>query len=484
MFLSFLNPQGNFDPAESYWASHPDFGGQLVYVKELAKEMAAMGHQVDIVTRKIVDPEWPEFEADFDYYPGIENIRIVRIDFGPSGFIKKEELWPYICPEYVEKLIALYKKEKRMPDFVTAHYGDGGLAAAYFKEKTGIPYTFTGHSLGAQKMEKFNITKYNIERYNNTYNFASRLTAERIGMNRAFKVVTSTVQERFSQYTHTAYNEALVPGDENKFSVIPPGVSLRVFDKEAILGMDKELNEFILTKLKRDLDPDRVDLPAIISSSRLDPKKNVTGIVKAYGLSSALQKKSNLVIITKGHNNPLKSYGEEPGEDDTQGVLKEILSLVDVYNLRGKISMFSIDSQRNLSAMYRYFASTGSVFCLAALYEPFGLAPLEAMACGLPVVTTKFGGPAESLREKGEEFGILVDPNLPDELAGGLYKLINSKEIWEDYSVRGYKRILDKYTWRCTALSYLEVFKSWDKKKTYTQPFQVEIDKYFLKPSK
>ncbi|HIE38939.1 MAG TPA: glycosyltransferase family 1 protein, partial [Anaerolineae bacterium] len=66
MHLAFLNPQGNFDPADSYWTQHPDFGGQLVYVKQLAQAMGAEGHRVDILTRRVLDPEWPEFAAPFD----------------------------------------------------------------------------------------------------------------------------------------------------------------------------------------------------------------------------------------------------------------------------------------------------------------------------------------------------------------------------------------------------------------------------------
>ena len=49
MHIAFLNPQGNFDPNDSYWTEHPDFGGQLVYVKEVAIAMAAKGHSVDII---------------------------------------------------------------------------------------------------------------------------------------------------------------------------------------------------------------------------------------------------------------------------------------------------------------------------------------------------------------------------------------------------------------------------------------------------
>ncbi|HET9928319.1 MAG TPA: hypothetical protein VFQ09_05880, partial [Rubrobacter sp.] len=78
MHVAFINPQGNFDPNDSYWTAHPDFGGQLVYVKELALAMGDLGHKVDIVTRRIVDPEWPEFASDTDGYPDAPNVRILR----------------------------------------------------------------------------------------------------------------------------------------------------------------------------------------------------------------------------------------------------------------------------------------------------------------------------------------------------------------------------------------------------------------------
>ncbi len=46
MRIAFLNPQGNFDPNDNYWTEHPDFGGQLVYVKQVALAMGELGHQV------------------------------------------------------------------------------------------------------------------------------------------------------------------------------------------------------------------------------------------------------------------------------------------------------------------------------------------------------------------------------------------------------------------------------------------------------
>ncbi|HET7272673.1 MAG TPA: PfkB family carbohydrate kinase, partial [Rubrobacter sp.] len=91
-----------------------------------------------------------------------------------------------------------------------------------------------------------------------------------------------------------------------------------------------------------------------------------------------------------------------------------------------------------------------------ALYEPFGLAPLEAMAAGLPAVVTKFGGPSESMREGDEEYGILVDPTDPEEVGAGLHTLTSSPERWERYAEAGYGRVLARYTWEKTAEGYLE----------------------------
>jgi fructokinase len=96
------------------------------------------------------------------------------------------------------------------------------------------------------------------------------------------------------------------------------------------------------------------------------------------------------------------------------------------------------------------------VFALTALYEPFGLAPLEAMAAGLPAVVTKFGGPSESMREGDEEYGILVDPTDSEEVGAGLHTLTGSQELWERYASAGYGRVLARYTWEKTAEGYLE----------------------------
>jgi len=100
MRIAFLNPQGNFDPEDSHWTEHPDFGGQLVYVKQVALAMGELGHQVDILTRQIIDPDWPEFSKSIDTYPQAKNIRIIRLPAGPEDFLRKELLWPYLIQDW------------------------------------------------------------------------------------------------------------------------------------------------------------------------------------------------------------------------------------------------------------------------------------------------------------------------------------------------------------------------------------------------
>ena len=207
MHIAFLNPQGNFDALNSYWTEHPDFGGQLVYVKELAVAMAAKGHRVDIITRKIVDPAWPEFSQLIDQYPGVERVRILRIPCGPSKFLPKEQLWPYLGKEWVPNILKFYADDGGLPQAFTAHYADGGLAAAMIAHKTRLPFTFTGHSLGAQKMDKLGVDMTNLAIQDAHYHFTQRILAERISMNHAGRVVTSTHQERLEQYGHESWME-------------------------------------------------------------------------------------------------------------------------------------------------------------------------------------------------------------------------------------------------------------------------------------
>lgn len=458
MHIAFLNPQGNFDPQDRYWTEHADFGGQLVYVKEVALAMGRAGHKVDIITRRIVDPQWPGFEREIDGYPNAPNVRIVRIPCGGLEFLRKEALWPFLGTEWVPNLIKFYQEENETPDAATSHYGDGGLAAALWRQRGGPPFTFTAHSLGAQKLDRLlGQGGRSLDELDEEFLFRRRIPSERVAMNHAARVVTSTHQERREQYAHPAYRGAIEPQDETRFSVIPPGVNLSIFDSSVDGPADRRVRRFLGRVFERDLAPDRHKLPAILSSSRLDRKKNLPGLVRAFADHEELQAQANLLVVLRGQED---LHGREGLDRDERAILDEVVAICDRQGLWGKVSGFSLGSQAELAAAYRYLSAQRSVFALTALYEPFGLAPLEAMAAGLPVVVTQNGGPSESLRDGDLEFGVLVDPTDPDDIGRGLLRLVGSAETWDAFQARGRKRVLDRYTWDRTAAGYLSTLET------------------------
>ena len=468
MRIAFLNPQGNFDPEDSYWTEHPDFGGQLVYVKQVALAMGELGHHVDILTRQILDPDWPEFSKSIDTYPQAQNIRIIRLPAGPEKFLRKELLWPHLIQSWVPNIISFYKNTGELPDYFSSHYGDGGLCGVLLEEKTGIPFTFTAHSLAAQKMDKLRINNKNLLEMEEYYFFRRRLMAERLSMARSLVNITSTEQERHIQYSHNAYRGAVDWTDNSQFAVIPPGVNMMIFDKNTRIEDEETVVQHVEDSLYRDISRDRLDYPCIVASSRLDPKKNHIGLVGAYASSPELRQTANLVVITGNLDDPLNGFDQ--ADKTEKQVLEALIKIIDNDNLRGQVSMFSIHGQKHLGAAYRYFVKKKSVFALTALYEPFGLAPLEAMASGMPAVVTKFGGPSESMVNGDQEYGRLIDPTNHAEISTALYQLISNHGNWKKLADDGYQRVLSRYIWKHTAEEYIKILSKTQKTNNKNRP--------------
>lgn len=469
--VAFLNPQGNFDHNDSYWTEHPDFGGQLVYVKEVSLALAKMGIRVDIITRQINDPDWPEFSDLYDSYPGCDNLRIIRLPFGGDRFLAKEKLWPHL-KEYIDATTEFYDEEGSFPDFFTTHYGDGGLAGVLLKEKMETPFSFTGHSLGAQKMDKLNFSRENYNQLLKKFKFHNRIIAERLAMKFSNQIIVSTSQERMEQYSHPYYEGAVAVNNDEKFSVIPPGVNTDVFDG----SYSEKTAEMIDQYLERDIDNYRLQKPAIICASRLDQKKNHLALVEAFAGDQELQQKANLVITLRGIENPFEDYSSAAREE--KEILDQIMEIIENNSLEGKVSMFPLGSQKELAECYGYLAERESIFSLTSFYEPFGLAPVEAMAAGLPAVVTKNGGQSEIMED--DQYGILIDPEDPADIARGLKIITGKSEIWKKYQKKARQRVESKYTWEQTAKRYL---KAMEKGLKFDIPvIHSEIPRYYFLP--
>lgn len=474
MRIVFLNPQGNFDAQDSYWTEHPDFGGQLVYVKEIAIAMASLGHDVDIITRRFNDDKLKGFSETLGSYPDAPHVRIVRIPCGPNAFVPKEQLWEHLN-EWVNNIVAFYAQSDSTVDFITTHYADGGLAGALLSQRWGVPYSFTGHSLGAQKMDKLNVNADSKASLNQTYQFAKRLLAERIAMQGAAMIFTSTDQERDEQYRHPAYRGAGDQQNPEKFVIAPPGVNETIFGANERNDQEDNTVHLLDRTLARDIDSNRVTLPYIVLASRLDPKKNHLGLIEAYASSPALQSITNVAISVRGVDDAFEDYSGL--KENEQALMSKLMDVIDQAGLRGKVSFVNITSQKALAASYRYFAKLGSIFTLTALYEPFGLAPIEAMCAGLPVAVTQYGGPADVLKDAQENYGVLLDVHDPNHIVKGL---IHVFKHYDYFRKQGLHRVQTTYTWKATARKYLTTI---ERILAKPNPTKIDVDAYFTSPS-
>lgn len=446
MKIAFLNPQGNFDRTDAYLTEHPDFGGQLVYVKEVALALGRLGVHVDVLTRRIRDPQWHGFEDDIDDFGELaDRVRIVRLPCGGDSFLAKERLWPHL-PEMADAIVSFYGDQA--PDFLTAHYADGGYLGACLQARLGVGFTLTGHSLGAQKLDKLFSGGQSFEELEPRYRFAQRIAAERLAMARAARVITSTTEERLGQYGHALYQGAIDTSDDARFRVIPPGINTEIFHADA--GKD---DPAVLNRLRRMVrDPARRH---VVVASRLDPKKNVAGVVEAFCVSPELADGAHLALFVRGVDDPWQ--GIDALRADEQAVLQPILERVRAAGLEDRVSFVNARSQRELAAAYRLFAASGSVFALPSLFEPFGLAPIEAAACGLAVVATRNGGPSEIFAGGA---GLLMDPEDPAAMAQAFVEGLNQHA---ELAAKGIQRVLSTYTWDKTAKAYLETISSASK---------------------
>ena len=442
MRLGFLNPQGNFDRTDAYLTEHPDFGGQLVYVKELALALGRLGVAVDVITRRIDDPQWRGFASALDDFGLLEDrVRIVRIDCGGSAFLAKEALWPHL-PEFAARVAEFYAGD--WPDYFTSHYADGGYLGALLQASSGVGFSFTGHSLGAQKLDKLGTTLGSFPATDARYHFSRRIAAERLSMARCQTIVTSTDDERRLQYGHPLYQGAVDPADDRRFRVIPPGINGEIFHQDP-----RQDPQAVVRRLRA-----AVRHPGtahVLVSSRLDPKKNVAGLVEAYLGSPELQRSAGLALFVRGVDDPWTQLNQLGPEE--QQVLAPILARIDAAGVKDRVSFINAQSQRELAAAYRLFAGWGSVFALPSLFEPFGLAPIEAAACGLAVVATRNGGPAEIFAGGA---GLLMDPEDPADMAQALCRGLGEQAA---LAQAGIERVMSTYTWDRTAAAYLALIE-------------------------
>ncbi len=426
-----------------------DTGGQVLYVVELVKHLAKRDdiRKVDLFTRLISDSKVSD-----DYARPVEKIndkcRLVRIQCGGKKYMRKELLWPYL-DEYIDKTIKFIIRENDYPDILHGHYPDAGYVAMNLSNIFGLPFVFTGHSLGISKKQKLLNDGMKESEINKIYKMDTRIAAEENTLKSADLVIASTNQEMTDQYG--SYMNSDVP----EYKVIPPAIDVDrfyPFYHDRLPEEEKsEMEKYAQANLLRQLDRFLIfpDKPLILALSRPDKRKNITGLIKAYGEDQELQALANLAIFA-GIRKDIDEM-----EDNEKDVLTRMLLEMDRYDLYGKLAIpKKHDVEYEVPALYRIAAEKHGVFVNPAMTEPFGLTLLEAGAAGLPLVATNDGGPRDIIGYCDN--GILVDATNTAEIAEAIKKLLTDTEYWETCSRNGIMNVRKYYTWDSHADIYLK----------------------------
>ncbi len=412
-----------------------DTGGQTLYVVELARALAELPGvaRVDLLTRRVVDPQ-----VAADYAEVIEPLgpkaRIVRIEAGPEGYIRKEELWDHL-DSFADNALAFLRTEGLSPNLVHSHYADAGYVGTRLANLLGVPLVHTGHSLGRVKRRRLIASGLVRDVIETRYHMARRIEAEELTLGSASLVIASTaneIEEQYGLYDHY---------QPEQMRVIPPGTDLKRFMPPDGSEQQAPIAAEVVRFLRH---PDK---PMILAVSRPDERKNIATLLRAYGESAELRARANLVVVA-GNREDIRDL-----DNGAQAVLNDLLLDIDRYDLYGQVAYPKHHRREEVPVLYRLAAASGGVFVNPALTEPFGLTLIEAAASGLPIVATSDGGPQDIIGNCHN--GYLIDPLSPEDMAAAILEVLGNRDNWAGLARAGLQGVQRHYAWPAHAEAYL-----------------------------
>lgn len=322
-----------------------DAGGQNVHVAALAAALARRGHDVEVVTRRD-DPMLPRVVWTSDGYA------VRHVDAGPAAHVPKDALLPYM-PAFSRQLVSAWSRD--LPDVAHAHFWMSGLATLGAARSVGIPVVQTFHALGTVK-----------RRYQGDDDTSPslRIATERMLTRRADRILATCSDEVFELRRMGL--------DTDRVDTVPCGVDLAHFAPATADHRDPH------------------GVMRVLTVSRLVPRKGVDDAIRAVAAVPGTE-----LLIAGG---PAAGRLAEDPEVARLRALARALGADDRVRFLGAVPRAEVpDLMRSAHA-------------LLALpwYEPFGITPIEAAACGIPVIATAVGGMTDTVVH--EVTGLHVPP--------------------------------------------------------------------------
>jgi len=358
-----------------------DAGGQNVHVAALAAGLAQRGHEVTVHTRRD-DESLPERVTTTDGYD------VAHVAAGPARELPKDDLLPHMR-EFARVLREQWSAEP--PDVVHAHFWMSGLAAVEAVADLPTPVLQTFHALGSVKRRHQGAADTSP---------ADRIELER-GLCRDVDHVVATCSDEVFELRRLGLRSERV-------SIVPCGVDTSVFTPRGPVAP-------------------RTERARLLVLGRLVERKGQDDAVRALRAVPDAE----LVVV-----------GGPPADAiDADPEVRRLRAIAEAEGVADRLVFAGSVPRVDVPAWVR----SADVVLAVPWYEPFGIMPLEAMACGRPVVATAVGGLQDSVVDGVT--GDLVPPRDPDALGQALAALLDDDERRAAYGAAGVRRARDRYRW-------------------------------------
>lgn len=409
-------------------------GGQNVYVKNVALQLARRQVQVDVFTRWN-DPTKARLE---EFAPGA---RSVRLKGGPVGFVKKERTLEFL-PELLEDFAAFCRHHHLHYDLIHTHYYIEGAFGLQLARIHHLPQVHTFHSLGQIKL---NYEK--LQGNPDAQGYGQRLQIERNLMSHADLLVATSpfeAQDFRDWYGH----------DNTNVGVVPCGLDPRIFSPK---GRRK-------CRSKLGLPQERTILLFV---GRLDPRKGMEVLLFAYRkLLFDLGARSSQVLLVV--------VGGQDGEPQLEEFRKLAASLgLREYSGEGSEGNVLFAGSHPQPVVAEYY-SAADMTLVPSYYEPFGMVAIETQACGTPAIVSSVGGLRYAINGTG---GLLAKPYSPADLAEKMLHLVLNHNERRELARNGRQRVLRMFTWEAVADQLFEHYEKLIGVRPSRTPLAGTLDK-------
>ena len=395
------------------YRSHPYSGGQGIYIKHLSRALNSLGHDVSVLS----GPPYPELDDNVELikipslglFESGERLEAFRLSFlwNPIDFYEWITVMTGGFPEPYTYGKRVLKKLKDSNFKFDVLLDNQSLSDSLLEIQENHPLAVTihhpitkDHRLEMESAINWK-EKLSSSRWHNFLLMQKRVAPQ---LNHIICVSQPSKEDVISEFNV----------DENKITVIPNGIDIDTFKPSLVA---KTLGFRIVTTASADI-----------------PLKGLRHLILALPRVMDEFPLTSLVVIGKS---PEKSNLDK---------------LIDDLDLQDKITFKSGISELEIVKIYH----DSDIAVIPSLYEGFGFGAGEAMACGVPLISTDSGG----LKQVIGDAALKISPGSVKEIEDGIFKLFNEEETRKELSIKGRKRMEELFDWKIAASTYIDVFKT------------------------